>query len=284
MKMLSYSQQVRPGMLSYAQNGEDILLSRVFRADQPGFYIDVGANDPVTHSVTKHFYEHGWSGINIEPQPRLYRRLIEDRPRDRNLNVGVSDHEGAITFYEAPDADGWSTFSPEQAEQLRQRGLRVREQPVSVMTLAAICEQHVADRPIDFLKIDAESLETQVIRGGDWTRWRPRVVLVETNGWETWEPILLTAEYRFAVFDGVNRFYVRSEDEHLLPQLTAPVNIGDDAIPFELFRYVEDLRNRSQELESLSRPSRALVRRWCRLEQRLGRVIGRVARTARKAG
>ncbi len=85
------------------------------------------------------------------------------------------------------------------------------------MTLAQVCERHVpAGREIEFLKIDVEGHEHAVIEGADWSRWRPRIVLCEANGVEEWEPILLAADYIFALFDGVNRFYVRKEDEALL--------------------------------------------------------------------
>ncbi len=270
-------------MISYAQNGEDVLLDRVFHDVDRGFYVDVGANDPVFDSVTKHFYDRGWRGVNIEPQPKLHRRLVEDRPRDINLHLGVSDREGTLTFHEAPSADGWSTFSELQAKNLRERNITVIERPVPVTTLARVCEQYV-DQPIDFLKIDAESFESQVIGGADWSRWRPRVVLIETNGWEQWEPMLLTRDYLYAVFDGVNRFYVRAEDRHLLPRLAAPVNVADDAMPYPLYRYIEDLKDRAEELNALSRPTRALVRRWCRFERGLVRLASRLGTSNRRAG
>jgi hypothetical protein len=55
--------------ISYAQNNEDVLLWRALGHVQDGFYIDVGASDPVEHSVTRAFYDAGWRGINIEPLP-----------------------------------------------------------------------------------------------------------------------------------------------------------------------------------------------------------------------
>lgn len=271
-------------MLSYAQNGEDVLLDRTF-ADRatPGFYVDIGANDPVFHSVTKHFYDRGWSGVNVEPQPALHGRLTQGRPRDRNLNVGISDRDGSLTFFEAPTLDGWSTFSADQARRVRELGHEVIERPVPVTTLASLLDS-VADRTIDFLKIDVEDHERQVIAGGDWERHRPRVMLVETNGWEDWEPTLLAACYHFATFDGLNRYYVRDEDRDLLGRLAVPVNVFDESMPFGYHRLIEDLRARTEELDALSRPSRAVVRRWCRLERRIGRLVGQIARTVRQAG
>ena len=80
-------------MVSYAQNHEDVLLDRAFPRGKPGFYIDVGANEPVRNSVTKHFYELGWHGINVEPAAHPFALLAAERERDVNLNVAVSDSE-----------------------------------------------------------------------------------------------------------------------------------------------------------------------------------------------
>src|SRR4051795_2870261 len=102
-------------MISYAQNHEDVLLDRLFARGLPGFFIDVGANDPVKYSITKHFSEMGWRGINIEPAAQPFARLEEARGRDINLNVGVSDSEGTLSFFEFPDdLSGSSTFSADQ--------------------------------------------------------------------------------------------------------------------------------------------------------------------------
>ncbi len=114
-------------MISYAGNREDVLLHRLFGAQQTGYYVDVGAGDPEDHSVTKHFYDSGWSGLNVEPSERLFRRLVADRPRDVNVNAAVSDEPGTVTFYECePDYWGFSTLSAGQAESLRRSGASVR--------------------------------------------------------------------------------------------------------------------------------------------------------------
>src|SRR5688572_29493242 len=96
-------------MISYAQNFEDVILARTFRGISSGFYIDVGAWDPTVDSVTRHFYDSGWSGINIEPNPLFYERLVLERPRDINLNCAVSDAPEVGPFYVFDDT-GTSTF------------------------------------------------------------------------------------------------------------------------------------------------------------------------------
>jgi FkbM family methyltransferase len=242
-------------MISYAQNHEDILLRRAFPTQDTGFYIDVGAAHPVVDSVTKHFYDRGWSGVNVEPLTVYHRELCALRPRDVNLRVCLSDREGTAILYETPDHLGWATLSAEQAASYRRTGEAVVESPVVVTTLARICEEHAA-QPFDFLKVDVECLEREVLAGGDWTRWRPRVVLVEATApsttvptHEAWQDILLGADYLPAVFDGLNRWYVRGEDRGLLPALSVPVNITDNFVPYHHVHRVEVLHDIIHEMQ-----------------------------------
>jgi FkbM family methyltransferase len=221
-------------LISYGQNHEDVLLNRLFPMDQCGFYIDVGACHPVIHSVTKLFYERGWQGINIEPVPASAEMLVRDRKRDVNLAVGLSNREGACRFYECLRAAELSTFCDERAEKVRQQGYELIEHLIPVTTLARVCEQY-AERTIDFLKVDVERYEREVLEGGDWRRFRPRVVVVESTlpqtsipSFDDWEPLLLAADYLFAFFDGLNRYYVRAEDRELIPLLAVPANVFDE--------------------------------------------------------
>jgi FkbM family methyltransferase len=226
--------------VSYSQNREDVVLQRVFAKQPSGFYIDVGANDPVLASMTKGFYERGWHGINIEPVPSVFERLQTDRPRDTNLNVGIGNCSKTTPFFEFPEST-ISTFSEAEAEyRARTLGLVYERRQVAVTTLADVCSQHVQGE-IDFLSIDAENFERQVIEGNDWTRWRPKVLVVEDSMFSeaglqshtVWEPLLLAANYLFALFDGINRFYVRQENANLMALLQAPANCQDDYVTYE---------------------------------------------------
>jgi FkbM family methyltransferase len=275
-------------MMSYAQNGEDVLLNRLF-PEGDGFYVDVGANDPVDCSVTKHFYDRGWTGINIEPEPAAFGRMVAGRPRDLNLNLGLSDRDGILTFFDAPDANGWSTFSPGQAANLRAQGIEVIERPIPVMTLAQVCEEHVKG-PISFLKIDVESHESAVMAGADWTRWRPRVVLIEAigpavpGGKVEWEPALLGSGYQFALFDGINRFYVRDEDRDLLPRFATMANFMDHYIPYAYWKVIQELEQRLSIVEGGFWGLPRLMRKIQKLGNRLSRADLLRGRASRRAG
>jgi FkbM family methyltransferase len=229
-------------LISYAQNREDVLLHRALSGQSKGFYIDVGANDPTICSISRCFYDLGWHGINIEPVRPVYRRLVAERPRDINLNIGISNCQQTLRFYECLNESTLSTFSAASASwwAAPPRSFVFKEREISVMTLAQVCEQYVT-QPIDFLSIDAELHERAVIEGQDWTRWRARIVIVEDGispetgrmSHDQWEHFLLQSDYLFAFFDGVNRFYVRKEDEHLLPILQVPANATDSYITYE---------------------------------------------------
>lgn len=231
--------------ISYAQQGEDVVLRRAFPHDD-GFFIDVGANHPVDGSVTKAFSDAGWKGINVEPS-RLFDVLQRHRPWDVNLRAGLSDREGELEFYEFPEAEGLHTFVRAEADRARAEGFDYVTRRIPVTTLARVCEQHVR-REIDFVSVDVEGHERAVLAGGDWRRWRPRVVVVEAtrprssvSAHEEWEPILLKADYLFASFDGVNRYYVRREDRHLADVLRVPPNALDLYVPFASFSRVGQL-------------------------------------------
>lgn len=237
-------------MISYAQNAEDVLLRRVFGARSEGLYVDVGAYDPVFSSVSKHFYDLGWSGLNIDASPAACARVAAARPRDKTLNFGVSSRRGTMPFFEAPPGfAGLSTFVSGHAEKHRSRGVQLQEISVEVRTLAELCEEHTSG-PIDFMSIDVEGHEREVIEGADFTRFRPRVLLVEaieplstSPSYEQWEPLLYGEGYRFAAFDGLNRYYLPEElHADLAPRLAVPANVFDHFVPYEYWRQIVELR------------------------------------------
>ena len=227
-------------MISYADNFEDVYIQRVFADQEKGFYIDIGAAHPVEGSITRHFYDQGWRGINVEPLASYHAMLQVDRPRDLNLRVAVGSQEGTATFYNLGDAGG-STLSAETAEETQKLGFELKTETIQVTTLRHICERHVKG-PIDFIKIDVEGLEREVISGGDWTRFRPTLVVVEATRpfrpepcHETWEPLLLEAGYAFAFFDGLNRYYLQVEEMARGTRLALPANVFDRFVPYRQY-------------------------------------------------
>jgi FkbM family methyltransferase len=221
------------GPISYAQNGEDVVLARAFGDQDEGTYVDVGAAHPIDDSVTYGLYLRGWRGVNIEPNPELFEELEHVRPDDRNLNIGVSDQPGHLTFWQAPSQVwGRSTFSEAAAIQLESEGHTVRPIAIPVVTLAEVLAELTA--PADILKIDVEGFETEVIAGANLVHQRPKVLVVEVIDPGTarrcrrpWEQQVADAGYRETLFDGVNAFYVHPSAAHLAPALSVPANVTD---------------------------------------------------------
>jgi len=208
--------------LSYAQHLEDFHLASVFSEQAEGFYIDVGAGHPVADNVSCWFYQRGWRGIVVEPQPRLADLYASIRPRDISECCVLGAAEGEVDFHDVERLHGFSTIVPEFAESATGFGARYHTRKVPMKTLAGICRDHGVPR-IDFLKVDVEGAEAAVLAGGDWTHYRPRVVVCEAlapgsmaENWLDWEPFLLERDYEFVLFDGLNRFYVDRAEREIL--------------------------------------------------------------------
>jgi len=226
--------------ISYAQNFEDVLLWRVLKHVPAGSYIDVGANDPELHSVTKAFYDAGWSGINIEPMPSYRAAFLAQRPRDINLSVAAGAASGSITLFDVPDVNGWASTDAGVAAAHRAHGHQVVEHTVPLLTLAEICRTHVRG-PVHFLKIDVEGFEGDVLRGMDFSLCRPWIVVVEAimpnsrdSNHASWEALVTAHGYQYAWFDGLNRYYVADEHAGLAAGLRLPPNVFDDFLPHQL--------------------------------------------------
>lgn len=165
---------------SYSQEGEDMIIRRFLDVKKPGFYVDVGAHHPFRFSNTYFFYRNGWRGINIDPLPDAMDMFRVCRSRDINLNLGVSSQTGSMSYYMFNEP-AFNTFDGDLAR-TRQTGIYklIGEQPVPVMPLSLILERYQRQfEKIDFLSVDVEGHDLEVLRSNDWSRFRPSLVLVE---------------------------------------------------------------------------------------------------------
>lgn len=167
--------------MSYAQEGEDLILNRFFNNKKTGFYIDVGAHHPKRYSNTFSFYKKGWRGINIDAMPGSMSSFNKQRPEDINIEVGVSKTEQVLTYYIFNEL-ALNTFSESEAK--KKDGLRsykiIDKKKVETFTLKQLLDLHLKDGvSIDFLTIDVEGLDLEVIESNDWEVFRPKLVLVE---------------------------------------------------------------------------------------------------------
>lgn len=208
--------------MSYAQNGEDVRLWCALSDVKDGFYVDVGAGDPARDSVTRSFYDQGWSGINIEPSRDEYEALCRDRPRDINLCVAAGIKNGTGMFHSYPGR-GIYAIDELVRRPLEDAGVVGEAVELPVMALHTILAVHRPDEgEIHFLKIDVEGNEAAVLAGTCFNCDRPWIVVCEATRPHTqirtdhlWEHLLLERDYEFSIFDGLNSWYVRHESRDL---------------------------------------------------------------------
>lgn len=273
-----WSRPDEPGvaLVSYAQNAEDIRLWRLFGDVGDGFYVDVGASSPTDGSLTKLFYDHGWSGINVASGP-AFEELAALRPRDVNIRAVVGPDDGPEVSPHASHPDpGLSSL--DRTSLLDRDGISALVGTVAPRRrLDSLLETHAEGRTMHFLKIDVEGAERDVLASSDWLRHRPIVVVVEAVAplhtvptHAEWEPILLEARYRFAAFDGINRFYIVEEQADLAEQLAYPISTLDGFVSAERHAAEMLASARAGQLEREAERRRAV-------EQELRWVCARLA-------
>ncbi len=180
---------------SFSQNYEDLIVDRLLDHKSAGFYVDVGANDPVRSNNTMRFYRRGWSGINIEPDANCSRRIAAKRPRDVILNIGIAREHAKGTFHSfLPETR--STFSEAKAEKLIEGGLtRISLKEVDLRPLAEVLDQYARNTHVDFISIDTEGYDEQVLLSNDWNKYKPLVICIESRSGDIEERLLVGQGY-----------------------------------------------------------------------------------------
>lgn len=170
-------------IISYSQAGEDYNIRNIFREKKNGFYVDVGAFHPLNVSNTCYFYTfENWRGINIDPNPQSIEIFNKYRKRDINLNIGISSSNKELDYYILDYTSSMNTFN---RKALEEEGLlnRIKEvKKISVMTLNEVLQTYLPKgQDIDFLNIDTEGMEIEVLESNEWQRFRPKLVVIESE-------------------------------------------------------------------------------------------------------
>jgi FkbM family methyltransferase len=219
---VAYS-RIRPLLFDYtdiyaSQEGEDILLKRLLKQDynmHRGYYVDVGAYHPFKFSNTLHYYLRGWSGINIDPVPGMKEMFDEVRPRDINVEAGVSRDSVVLEYHEFKEP-AFNTFSRENMEYAKTRSEYLRSIDVKTHRLDYLLGQHLdSSVNITFCNIDVEGMEMSVLDSNDWDKYRPKILLVENivdldNGGEV-SGFLEQKGYLWVAQTKNTHFYVEQE-------------------------------------------------------------------------
>ena len=245
-------------IVSYAQNGEDVVLWRALGHVQAGIYVDVGGFDPDNDSVTRLFYERGWRGVDVEPVPDFAERFRVRRPENELVEAVVTDLDVDEVVLHRFGSTGLSTLDDDVAGRHTESGLHYVDLRVQARKLDHVLEaSQLVDETIHFLKVDVEGAEDQVLRSLDLKRWRPWVLVIEATApntnestAEAWEPLILEAGYTFTLFDGLSRFYVAEEHPELEAALSYPACVLDGyvtAVQAELERQLAELTRADAE-------------------------------------
>lgn len=228
-RQLLYRHGQRPRLISYSAfvEMEDVMLYHALHDIRDIFYVDVGCNDPFSGSVTKLLYDMlGAKGINIDALQECVDLCDRERPRDVNLCTAVGDREGEVVI----SVNGGLTSAVEE-----NKSRSCEQRTVNMTILAKLFDSNLpAGTAIHVLKIDVEGMEEAVLRGNDWARFRPWIVLLESTKpgshiptWDQWEKYLVGQGYHFVRMQGVNRYYVADEKSGLDKKLLTMEELMD---------------------------------------------------------
>lgn len=190
-KMISSFQILRSNASpSFSQSGEDQIIRYLFeqlRIRKPT-YLDIGTSHPVLGNNTYLFYTRGSSGVCVEPNPAMYRRIVRKRGRDKVLNVGVGlgEHSEADLYMFPSPYTGWNTFSEEQADYYqKESGVKVSKvMKIQMKDINSIIEANFSGCP-NLISIDVEGMDLAILKTLDFSRFKPEVICAETITFST---------------------------------------------------------------------------------------------------
>jgi FkbM family methyltransferase len=242
--------------ITYAQNREDVILAAFFKDVQKGVYVDVGAFHPVNDSVTKHFYDNGWRGINIEPIASLYKVFASERTDDINIQAAISNKSGNVTLREYKNK-GLSTVAPGmQLEYKKAKDAETnnfKDVEVAALTLKDVFEQH-PQKHIHFLKVDVEGFEYEALEGNDWKKYRPEMLCVEANHPSNHDvaAFLATHNYEKVYNDGLNDYYLAKESKHRAANFSYvdTMLLSEQIIPYHVVDKIESFQKEAKQAKS----------------------------------
>jgi len=251
--------------LSFTRNFEDVMIHRALGHIDKGFYVDVGAYQPIGDSNTFALYQRGWRGVAVEPQAKMQPLWAQHRPEDILVAAAVGAEVGEITFHEFPWNDQAATISPEIVAMHEREGRQVVRHTVPQVTLDHLLQKHRSQGDIHLLSVDVEGGERVVLQGLDRTRFRPWLIVLESTlpnrpqtNFSEWEPALLQSGYNFVYFDAVNRFYVAQEHSELKPHFSYPPCVWDGFVDYRLVQAQQAATRAQTELAALKASLRKL--------------------------
>jgi FkbM family methyltransferase len=186
-------------------DNEQVLIRSFFGGKSGGFFVDLGANDPVVGSQSLHLEHNGWNGLLIEPLPDYCLRLRQQR-KGKVVECACSGPENHGNSLEIIVAGVHSTLNEKPVSDEA-----AGEGKISVLcrTLDSVLEEHQVSPGFEFLSIDIEGHEMEMFKGFDLRRWKPQLVLMEDHVLEHRKHNhMLSQGYRILLRTGINSWYV----------------------------------------------------------------------------
>ena len=215
IKSRIWSHYFKNARLSFSQSGEDMILDTIFCDISNGTYVDVGANNPFIQSNTHYFYRKGWQGVNIDALPGSMNLFNKIRPRDINIEAAISSNETELTYYMFKSSF-YNTFSDNDIEKIKKVSEFLGSKNIKTIRLENVFE-NLNLLNIEFLSIDVEGLDFDVIKSNNWNKFRPKVIVTEFFSKETEFlgqdkvfNFLKENGYRYYCSSATNAFYIEN--------------------------------------------------------------------------
>lgn len=166
---------------SYSQEGEDLILNKLFNHKKRGVYVDVGAHHPFRYSNTYLLYSKGWRGINIDASKEAVNNFDKTRQDDINIQAAVTDKIVDVKYYIFED-NAFNTIDGKHAQNVINSGQSklINTLKIRTITLKTILNKHYNGKAsIDFLNIDTEGSDYNILKSNDWAKYKPKIICVE---------------------------------------------------------------------------------------------------------
>lgn len=169
----------------FSQGGEDIVIDYLLSKEtEKGIFLDVGAYHPFRFSNTMLLYLKGWRGVNVDGNPQAIESFKKYRSDEVNLHALVSDTAEEVQFFRFQEG-AWNTTDPKIMQMLVDRGrpetALVETSTVTTTPISSILDTYIGSRKFDLFNLDVEGLDEKILRGVDFSRYRPKVLTIETS-------------------------------------------------------------------------------------------------------
>ena len=173
----------------YADNGEDVIIRSLFNHKKNGFYVDVGCYHPIKASLTYMLHKKGWCGVNIDISKDSINLFKIARPKDTNLNIGISNKKGEDYYYQLGHINQANSFKVYE---------NTKKIKVEISTLDEVIKK-LKIRKIDFLNIDAEYKDLEALQGISLESVRPTLITIEDADRYDMANVIISDVYKYLI-------------------------------------------------------------------------------------